>query len=68
MRARLNDRGVDSRPFFHPVHTLPPYATGQHLPVAEQLAARGMNLPSGTGLGEADVERVARALAEALEG
>jgi hypothetical protein len=27
-----------------------------------------MNLPSGTGLGEADVERVARALAEALEG
>ena len=68
VRARLNDRGVDSRPFFHPVHTLPPYATGQHLPVAEHLGSRGMNLPSGTGLGEADVERVARALAEALEG
>jgi len=27
-----------------------------------------MNLPSGTGLAEADVERVARALTEALEG
>jgi len=35
---------------------------------APYLASRGMNLFSGTGLGEADVERVARALAEALEG
>jgi perosamine synthetase len=68
VRARLNDRGVDSRPFFHPIHTLPPYADGQHLPVAEHLASRGLNLPSGTGLSKVDVERVARALAEALEG
>jgi perosamine synthetase len=68
VRARLADRGVDSRPFFHPIHTLPPYATGQRLPVAERLGSRGLNLPSGVGLTEADVERVARALAEALEG
>jgi perosamine synthetase len=67
VRARLSDRGVDSRPFFHPVHTLPPYATGQHLPVAEHLASHGLNLPSGTGLTVGDVERVARALGEALE-
>ena len=68
VRARLAERGVDSRPFFHPTHTLPPYATGQRLPVAERLGSRGLNLPSGVGLTEADVERVARALAEALEG
>jgi len=68
LRTRLNDRGVDSRPFFHPIHTLPPYANGQSLPVAEHLASRGLNLPSGTGLSKAEVERVARALAEALEG
>ncbi len=68
VRSRLADRGVDSRPFFHPIHTLPPYATGQRLPVAEQLASHGLNLPSGTGLGQAEVERVALALAEALEG
>lgn len=67
VRARLDDRGVDSRPFFHPVHTLPPYADGQRLPVAERLASRGLNLPSGTGLEQADVQRVARALGEALE-
>jgi perosamine synthetase len=68
VRTRLADRGVDSRPFFHPIHTLPPYATGQRLPVAERLGSRGLNLPSGVGLTQADVERVARALAEALEG
>ncbi len=67
VRNRLGDRGVDSRPFFHPIHTLPPYATGERLPVAEELSARGLNLPSGVGLEQAQVKRVARALAEALE-
>lgn len=68
VRGSLADRGVDSRPFFHPIHTLPPYAAGQHLPVAEHLASRGLNLPSGTGLEKPDVERAAQALAEALAG
>ena len=67
VRARLLDRGVDSRPFFHPAHTLPPYASGERRPVAEALAARGINLPSGVGLTRDDVARVAAALAEALE-
>jgi len=68
VRARLAEQNVDSRPFFHPVHTLPPYATGERLAVAERLASRGINLPSGTGLERAQVEQVARALTEALEG
>jgi len=67
VRSRLSDLGIDSRPFFHPCHVLPPYATGLRLPAAETLAARGLNLPSGVGLGRPEVERVARALAEALE-
>jgi perosamine synthetase len=66
VRARLGDRGVDSRPFFHPAHLLPPYATGARLPVAEHLGSRGINLPSGTGLERDQIERVARALTEAL--
>ncbi len=68
VRSRLNDRGVDSRPFFHPVHTLPPYAVGERLPVAEDLAPRGLSLPAGVGLERAQVQRVAQALTEALEG
>lgn len=67
VRVRLRERGVDTRPFFHPIHTLPPYATGERLPVAEELAARGLNLPSGAGLEPQQVETVARALREVLE-
>jgi perosamine synthetase len=45
---------------------LPPYATGERLPVAEHLSSRGLNLPSGTGLTRDQVARVAHALAAAL--
>jgi len=48
----LRASGVDSRPFFYPIHTLPPYAAGQRLAVTEDLAARGLNLPSSTRLND----------------
>ena len=67
VRLGLSKRGVDTRPFFHPTHTLPPYRTDVRLPVAEELASRGLNLPSGVGLEQGQIERVAQALAEALE-
>jgi dTDP-4-amino-4,6-dideoxygalactose transaminase len=35
--------------------------------VAEDLAAHGLNLPSGVGLERDQIERVAQALARALE-
>jgi perosamine synthetase len=54
----LRAEGVDSRPFFYPIHTLPPYNTGQHLPVTEDVAARGLNLPSSTSLSEDVITRV----------
>jgi perosamine synthetase len=68
VRARLGAAGIDTRPFFHPVHGLPPYDRHQRLPVAEDLGARGLNLPSGLGLEQSHVERVVRALTEALSG
>jgi len=50
LRDRLRAAGIDTRPFFYPVHTLPMYNTGQSLPVAEDLGRRGINLPSGATL------------------
>lgn len=47
--ARLDLDGIETRPFFYPLHTLPMYSSGHRagsFPVAEDLAARGMNLPS----------------------
>lgn len=62
--ARLAEEGVETRPFFIPVHRLPPYAEasarrGEELPVTDRLAAEGMNLPTHTQLGSADIERIA---------
>jgi len=50
LQNRLRQAGIDTRPFFYPVHTLPMYNTGQSLPIAEELARKGLNLPSGATL------------------
>ncbi|MET0385347.1 MAG: DegT/DnrJ/EryC1/StrS family aminotransferase [Polyangiales bacterium] len=67
--AHLKARGIDTRPFFEPLHTLPPYAAGatpESLPVAERLAREGLNLPSSTKLTTAQVDRVVEAIRAAL--
>lgn len=58
----LKGEGIDSRPFFHPVHTQPPYAQGLKLPVAEELGQKGINLPSAATLTNSQVEKVAETL------
>ena len=66
--AALAEQGVDSRPFFYPVHSLPPYRDRAHegsFPVADALAARGLNLPSSALLTREDVEYACAALREA---
>ncbi len=67
LMAHLKSRGIDSRPFFHPIHTMPPYATGTSLPVAERLSRQGINLPSSVALTDDDVRRVVRAIQEAAQ-
>ena len=62
--AGLKQKGVDTRPFFYPSHVMPPYQTGQCLPVAEQLSRKGLNLPSGPTLTEDQVHFVCRLLKE----
>ncbi|HEY83802.1 MAG TPA: DegT/DnrJ/EryC1/StrS family aminotransferase [Chloroflexi bacterium] len=59
---KLRQKGIESRPFFYPIHTMPMYATGQSLPIAESLAARGINLPSGTTLTTKQIDFVCDAL------
>ena len=64
VRAGLRERGIDSRPFFVPLHDLPPYRVGTPFPVATTLSAKGINLPSGTGLLQEEIARVCDALRE----
>jgi len=60
--ARMLEQGVETRPFFVPLHTFPYFAsTPVHgvgaLPRTEALAARGICLPSGAGLTDAEIDR-----------
>ncbi|RJX34061.1 MAG: DegT/DnrJ/EryC1/StrS family aminotransferase [Desulfarculus sp.] len=67
LRLFLLSQGVDSRPFFTPLHLLPPYHSGQSLPVAEDLSQRGISLPSGPAITPAEIDQVCQALAQAAE-
>ncbi len=60
LRAHLAARGIETRPLFYPVHTMPMHAARyQRHPVAENLAWRGINLPSWPGLSSTQVKRIA---------
>jgi perosamine synthetase len=60
----LRQRGIDSRPFFHPLDTLPPYRTGKVRPAAEHLSRCGINLPSAPSLTDEQVAYVAATIRE----
>ena len=63
----LAEAGVETRPAFYPVHTMPMYSQRyERHPVAEEIARRGINLPSWPDLQPAQVEHVVASLALAL--
>ncbi len=57
---RLDGAGVDSRPFFFPIPSLPPYRESRHdaLATSEHLHATGICIPSSSTLEDADQDRV----------
>ena len=73
LAERLSRRGIDTRPFFHPLSSLPAYAhraeairaRGRNA-TAARLGANGINLPSGASLTRSDVSRVSDAFRSAL--
>lgn len=59
----LEQAGVETRPFFIPLHQLPPYRQasaqrGDRLPVTEQVCASGLSLPTYTELQDNDIELI----------
>jgi perosamine synthetase len=55
LMLRLREQGIDSRPFFHPLDTLPPYRSCEPCPTALQLGRTGVNLPSAPSLTDEQV-------------
>lgn len=65
LRALLAERGIETRPLFNPVHTMPMYAAGQNShAVAEDLSSRGMNLPSWPGLTSQQIGLITQTIAD----
>ena len=58
LMQKLKQNGIETRPFFYPLHKQPPYENKESLPVAENLADRGINLPSSVKLKEEQIERI----------
>ncbi|MFO7631015.1 MAG: DegT/DnrJ/EryC1/StrS family aminotransferase, partial [Caldilinea sp.] len=59
----LRARSVDSRPFFHPMDTLPPYYSNAPRPVALHLSRCGLNLPSSPSLTDEQVAYICESIA-----
>jgi perosamine synthetase len=57
--AGLDADGIETRPVFYPMHVLPPYLDRtRRYPVADRLAAQGVNLPTHGKLTEDDVDYI----------
>jgi perosamine synthetase len=61
----MAQQGIETRPVFYPAHTFPPYehlAHSKNFPVAENLSANGISLPTWAGLSENEIDYVCSAL------
>jgi len=64
LAAGLADRGIETRPFFYPLHLQPPYSSDEwdEYPVTEWLAPRGLCLPTANDIRLDEIDRVCRAI------
>lgn len=63
----MADRGIDSRPVFYCAHRMPMYHEETSFLVAEDIAARGISVPSYPGLTDDQVRLVCSTLQQAVE-
>lgn len=45
LAKELLNHGIETRPFFIPMHRLPPYRSTEKFPVSDRLSRQGINLP-----------------------
>ncbi|MDH3638399.1 MAG: DegT/DnrJ/EryC1/StrS family aminotransferase, partial [Gammaproteobacteria bacterium] len=67
--SKMSEARIETRPFFVPMHKLPIYAESPQLgayPIADELASRGINLPSYAELRNEEVQRICDALVDSV--
>jgi len=68
LMINLAENGFETRRFFYPIHTMPPYKkyAGDDFHVAERLSSCGINLPSGIKLTKEEIEDIAQLILNAI--
>jgi perosamine synthetase len=69
LMVQLMEEGIETRPFFHPMHQMPPYFDGDgdiEMPVSTELGARGISLPSSASLAKDEVALIAHSIEACL--
>ena len=67
---RMRKTGVETRPGFYPIHSLPPYVDSSEAysyPVATRIALQTISLPTSAALTKSDVRFVCDALISSME-
>jgi perosamine synthetase len=69
LMRELGKRGIQTRPFFIPMHQQPAFLQmglfkGESYPVADEFSRKGLYLPSGSGLSEEQIDQVCHAIKE----
>ncbi len=60
LMKKLEENGIETRPFFHPIHEMPPYKSNKNFPVAEKLSKKGINLPSHLKLKTESIKEITK--------
>lgn len=63
----LADRGIETRPFFYPLHIMPPYRTEEEFPVSVRIGKSGIFLPSSINLSKKQIDYVCTSLIDVLK-
>ena len=68
IRTSLDQKGIETRPLFYPVHTMPMYSNSYELhPVSEKIHRQGFNIPSYPEITDDEIKYVADNIKKAFK-
>ena len=67
VRKELREHGIETRPIFYPINSMPMYKEGTgSTPVAEDISCRGINFPSWPELSKSQLEEICDIVRKAI--
>jgi perosamine synthetase len=67
LRESLMKNGIETRPVFYPIHSMPMYARSyRRMPYSDDIGSRGLNVPSYPALSDDDVDYICTVIRESI--